>query len=63
MCRASLSSQAGDLATAATIQSLHDENLALRNTLQEMTLLALPSELTSDQSDQVTISPSLNDVM
>ncbi|KAL3139655.1 hypothetical protein ABBQ38_003972 [Trebouxia sp. C0009 RCD-2024] len=38
----------------ATIQNLRDENQALRNTLQQMSLLALPSELTSDQSAQLT---------
>ena len=48
-CRAGPSSSAADQGTAATIQNLQDENMALRNTLQQMSLLALPSELTSGQ--------------
>ena len=37
------------------IQSLQDENLALRNTLQQMSVLALPSELASGPSSQVNM--------
>ena len=48
-CRTGCSSSAADHGSAAAIQNLQDENMALRNTLQQMSLLALPSELTSGQ--------------
>ena len=44
----------GDLAAAsATIQQLQDENMALRDTLQQMSSLGLPVELASDRGFQV----------
>ena len=51
--RASPSSQVADDGTGAVIQNLQDENLALRNTLQQMSLLALPPELTAGSSSEV----------
>ena len=38
------------------MQSLQDENTALRNTLQEMSRLALPSELATEQPFQVKVN-------
>ena len=38
------------------MQSLQDENVALRNTLQEMSRLALPSELIAEQPVQVLVT-------
>ena len=38
------------------MQSLQDENMALRNTLQEMSRLALPSELATEQPFQVKVN-------
>lgn len=44
----------GDLAAAsATIQQLQDENMALRDTLQQMSSLGLPVELASDRGFHV----------
>lgn len=51
--RAGPSTRAADRSTAMVIQSLQDENLALRNTLQQMSVLALPSELASGPSSQL----------
>ncbi|DBB07799.1 hypothetical protein WJX82_004343 [Trebouxia sp. C0006] len=39
--------------TSTAMQSLQDENMALRNTLQEMSRLALPSELATEQPFQL----------
>ncbi|KAA6424424.1 MAG: putative arginine N-methyltransferase 3-like [Trebouxia sp. A1-2] len=39
--------------TSTVLQSLQDENMALRNTLQEMSRLALPSELATEQPFQL----------
>jgi len=42
--------------TSTAMQSLQDENMALRNTLQEMSRLALPSELATEQPFQVKVN-------
>ena len=48
-----LQETAKDHTTAAAVQSLQQENLALRTTLQEMSQLALPPELAGEQTFQV----------
>ena len=48
--------EASTCSTATAMQSLQDENMALRNTLQEMSRLALPSELATEQPFQVEVN-------
>ena len=48
--------EAPTCSTSTAMQSLQDENMALRNTLQEMSRLALPSELATKQPFQVKVN-------
>ncbi len=48
--------EAATCSTSTAMQSLQDENTALRNTLQEMSRLALPSELATEQPFQVKVN-------
>ena len=48
--------EAPTCSTFTAMQSLQDENMALRNTLQEMSRLALPSELATEQPFQVKVN-------
>jgi len=48
--------EAPTCSSSTAMQSLQDENMALRNTLQEMSRLALPSELATEQPFQVKVN-------